>query len=137
MKKLQYNDTSVTNIGYHIIWCPKYRRKVLDGIIKERLEELLKSIAIKNQCRIETLEIMPDYVHLFLKGNPKLAVHQIIQRLKGESSIQLKKEFPQLKSQLPCLWTRSYYCETIGCISEEAVKKYIENQQRSYHKQSC
>ena len=137
MKRLQHSNTSVTNIGYHIIWCPKYRRKVLIGDIKDRLFQILPEIALNNQCTIESLEIMPDHVHVFLKGVPTLAIHQIIQRLKGISSNILKREFPKLKTQLPCLWTRSYYCETIGCISEDAVMKYIENQQTKALKSKC
>ena len=128
MKKLKHNITSVVNIGYHIVWCPKYRRKVLTGKIEFRLKEILPQIAEDMECIIEKVEVMPDHIHIFLRGTPILPIHLIVKNLKGKSSRILRSEFPSLKSKLPNLWTRSYYCETIGCINEETVKKYIENQ---------
>ena len=128
MKKLKHNITSVVNIGYHIVWCPKYRRKVLSGKIESRLKEILPQIAEDMECIIEKMKVMPDHIHIFLRGTPILPIHLIVKNLKGKSSRILRSEFPSLKSKLPNLWTRSYYCETIGCINEETVKKYIENQ---------
>lgn len=128
MKKLKHNIGSVVNINYHIIWCPKYRRSVLVDGIDERLKEILKYSAEEIGCSIQSMEVMPDHIHIFLKGIPTIPVHLIVKTLKGKSSKILREEFPALKKRLPCLWTRSYYCETIGCASEEAVRKYIENQ---------
>lgn len=128
MKKLKHNTTSVVNINYHIIWCPKYRRKVLVGGVDTRLKELLPELAEDSGCTIDTIEVMPDHIHIFLKGTPTTPIHLIVKNLKGNSSKILRAEFPHLKRRLPCLWTRSYYCETIGCINEETIKKYIENQ---------
>ena len=128
MKQLKHNISSVVNIGYHIVWCPKYRRKVLTGKIDSRLKEILPQIAEDMDCIIEKMEVMPDHIHIFLRGTPILPIHLIVKNLKGKSSRILRSEFPSLKSKLPNLWTRSYYCETIGCINEETVKKYIENQ---------
>ena len=128
MKNLKHNTTSVVNINYHIIWCPKYRRKVLVGKVETRLKELLPELAEESGCTIDTMEVMPDHIHIFLKGNPTIPIHLIVKNLKGKSSSILRQEFPYLKKRLPCLWTRSYYCETIGCINEETIKKYIENQ---------
>lgn len=128
MKKLRHNSTSVVNINYHIIWCPKYRRSVLVDDVETRLKELLPTIANESGCYIESMEVMPDHIHIFIKGNPTIPIHLIVKNLKGKSSRILRDEFPQLRRRLPCLWTRSYYCETIGCINEETIKKYIENQ---------
>lgn len=128
MKSLKHNTTSVVNINYHIIWCPKYRRKVLVDGVDTRLKEVLVQIAEESGCTIETIEVMPDHIHIFLKGNPTIPIHLIVKNLKGKSSRILRAEFPHLKRRVPCLWTRSYYCETIGCINEETIKKYIENQ---------
>jgi putative transposase len=119
---------AVFNIGYHIIWCPKYRRKVLVGDVATRLDVLLRAKAIELGCTVETLEIMPDHVHLFLKSSPIHAPHYLVQQLKGATSHTLREEFPALKTRLPTLWTRSYYCESIGHISEETVRRYIEEQ---------
>ena len=128
MKNLKHNTTSVVNINYHIIWCPKYRRKVLVDGVDARLKEVLVQIAEESGCTIETMEVMPDHIHIFLKGTPTIPIHLIVKNLKGKSSRILRTEFPHLKRRLPCLWTRSYYCETIGSINEETIKRYIENQ---------
>jgi len=122
------SKTSVHNVAYHLIWCPKYRRAVLVGDIEKRLKQLLKQKAKENDWKIETMEIMPDHVHIFVKANPVASPHWIVQQFKGYSSHQLRKEFPTLKSRLPTLWTRSYYCESVGHISEDTIKKYIEDQ---------
>ena len=122
------SKTSVHNVAYHLIWCPKYRRAVLIGKIEKRLKQLLKQKAKENDWKIETMEIMPDHVHIFVKANPVASPHWIIQQFKGYTSNILRKEFPSLKSRLPTLWTRSYYCESVGHISEDTIKKYIEDQ---------
>lgn len=122
------SNKAVYNIGYHLIWCPKYRRKVLVGQVEIRLKELLIEKAKELGVIIETMEVMPDHTHLFIKSSPILSPHYIVQQLKGFTSFQLYKEFPLLKSRLPTLWTRSYYCESVGHISEETVRKYIEEQ---------
>jgi len=127
-KRWTTSNKAVYNIGYHIIFCPKYRRKVLSDAISKRLKELLIQKANELDIHIETMEIMPDHVHLFIKSNPVDSPHFIVQQLKGYSSNILRKEFKELKSKLPTLWTRSYYVESVGHISEETIKQYISNQ---------
>lgn len=122
------SNKAVYNIGYHFIWCPKYRRKVLVGDVEAHLRHVLSERADTLGVTIETMEIMPDHVHLFVKAPPTLAPHFIVQQLKGISSHLLRQEYPHLKSRLPTLWTRSYYCESVGHISETTVRKYIEDQ---------
>lgn len=123
-----YSNTTIFNIAYHIIWCPKYRRKVLVNEVEDRLKTLLVEKAKEMGCEISIQEVMPDHVHIFIKTKPTLAPHYIVQQLKGYTSRILRKEFPKLKSRIPTLWTRSYYCESVGHISEETVKKYIKDQ---------
>lgn len=120
----------VYNISYHLIWCPKYRRPVLKDGIDTRLKELLIEKAYELDVKIESMEVLPDHVHLFVKSNPILPIHHIVNQFKGYSSRILRSEFPYLKSRLPSLWTHSYYCETIGHISEDTIRKYIEDQKR-------
>ena len=122
------SKTAVYNLGYHLIWCPKYRRQVLTGEVAVRLKELLYEKGEELGCQIETMEVMPDHVHLFLKSPPIHAPHYIIGQLKGYTSFTLRKEFPKLKSRLPTLWTRSYYVESVGHISEKTIQRYIDNQ---------
>lgn len=127
-KRWTKSKTVVYNIGYHLIWCSKYRRKVLTGDAGTRLKELLAEKAGQIDIEIVQMEIMPDHVHLFVKATPVNSPHYIVQQLKGYTSRVLRQEFPSLKSRLPSLWTRSYYCESVGHISEETVQKYIKDQ---------
>ncbi|MGI6544548.1 MAG: IS200/IS605 family transposase [Limnochordia bacterium] len=127
-KRWTTSNKAVYNIGYHLIWCPKYRRKVLVDKVASRLRELFLETSTNLGVTIETMEVMPDHVHLFVKAPPTLAPHYIVQQLKGKSSRRLREEFPHLKSRLPTLWTRSYYCESVGHISESTIRKYIEDQ---------
>lgn len=120
----------IYNLGYHIIWCPKYRRKVLVDGIDDRLKELLLEKAADLGVTIEKMEVMPDHVHLFVKGKPSMAVQHVVNQLKGYTSVMLRREFPRLKSRLPTLWTRSYYVESVGHISESTITKYIEDQKK-------
>jgi putative transposase len=127
-KRWKRSATTVSNIGYHFIWCPKYRRKALTGKVADRLKELLVEKAGQIQVEIAQMEIMPDHVHLFVKATPTNSPHFIVQQLKGYTSRMIRAEFPHVKSRLPSLWTRSYYCESIGHISEETARNYIEEQ---------
>jgi putative transposase len=127
-KRWTTSNKAVYNIGYHLIWCPKYRRKVLVDKVASRLRELFLETSTNLGVTIETVEIMPDHVHLFVKAPPTLAPHYIVQQLKGKSSRRLREELPHLKSRLPTLWTRSYYFESVGHISESTIRKYIEDQ---------
>jgi putative transposase len=119
---------AVYNCSYHLIWCPKYRRKVLTDGIDVRLKELLLQKASEHGWVIENMEVMPDHVHIFIKATTNDSPVYIVSQLKGFTSFTLRNEFPKLKSRLPTLWTRSYYCETIGHISEATIKKYIDEQ---------
>lgn len=125
------SETAVYNLGYHIVWCPKYRRKVLTGEVETRLRELLAEKAGSIDVEIKSMEIMPDHVHLFVKTNPVHPPQSVIAQLKGYTSRILRQEFPKIKSRLPSLWTRSYYVETVGHISEETIRKYIEDQKNA------
>jgi putative transposase len=127
-KRWTTSNKAVYNLGYHIIWCSKYRRKVISNNIELRLKQLLLEKANELDIIIEYLEVMPDHVHLFVKSNPVDSPHFIVQQLKGYTSSVLRKEFKELKSKLPTLWTRSYYVESVGYMSEDTVKTYILNQ---------
>lgn len=127
-KRWKTNEGCVYNIGYHIIWCPKYRRKVLVNGIDERCKELLLEKSAVNGWEIEKIEVMSDHIHIFLKATPSDSIAHIVSQLKGYTSFKLREEFPLLKSKLPSMWTRSYYVETIGHISEQTISKYIEEQ---------
>ncbi len=127
-KRWTTSNKAVYNIAYHLIWCPKYRRKVLIDKIELRLKDLLYEKAEQIEVDIQELEIMPDHVHMFVKCSPVDSPHHIVQQFKGYTSRILRKEFRKLKTKLPTLWTRSYYCESVGHISEATIRKYIEEQ---------
>jgi len=128
MERWKSGTNCVFNVGYHFIWCPKYRRKVLVGDVERRLKVLMFEKATELGVEIVAMDIMPDHVHLFVKCKPTFAPHQLIKQFKGHSSRLLRLEFRHLRSRLPTLWTNSYYCESVGHISEDTIKKYIEDQ---------
>ncbi|NET43504.1 IS200/IS605 family transposase [Okeania sp. SIO2B3] len=121
------NPHSVTLINYYFVFCPKRRKPVLVGDVKQRLQEIIFELCTEHDWRLIGLEIMPDHVHLFLEVDPTFAPSVIIKRVKGRASHHLRKEFPRLL-KLPTLWTPSFFCATTGNASTETVKKYIENQ---------
>ena len=122
------SNTSVYNMGYHIIWCPKYRRKVLINEIENKLKEIIITKCNELDCYVHELNIMPDHVHLFVKTKPTIAPHFLIQQIKGISSRILRNEFKELKRKMPNMWTRSYFIESVGHISQETIEKYIQEQ---------
>ena len=127
------NNACVYNLGYHLIWCTKYRRKVLTDGIDEYLKKCLLEKADQNGWQIEQIEVMTEHVHIFIKATPTDSIAYIVAQLKGYSSHKLRKGYPELWKRLPNLWTRSYYVESCGSLSEENIKKYIEKQKRSFN----
>jgi putative transposase len=103
-------------------------RRVLWGTPAERLKALLLEKADEFSLTIHTIEIRPDHVHLFLECDPTFSVSEITNRLKGYTSRILRQEFGLLRSRLPTLWSRSYYAASVGHVSENSVRKYIESQ---------
>jgi len=116
-------------INYHLVWCPKFRRPVLEGEVGKLLAELIPPIVEENGGEVLDLTVMPDHVHLFVSFPPTIAINQIVFRIKGGTSHQLRKDFPELSSRLPSsLWTRSYDAGTAGHVSAETIQRYIERQ---------
>jgi putative transposase len=101
---------------------------VLTEPIQARLKELLDSKAAELKCEILEMEIMSDHVHLLLDVCPQIGIDKVVGRLKGYTSFMLRNEFPELKRRLPSLWTRSKFISTVGSVSLDSVKKYIEDQ---------
>ena len=130
---MQYksNRNIVYSCKYHIVWCPKYRRKVLVGEVEVRLKELLSSMCSEFAVELIELEIMPDHVHLLVNVDPQFGVHSLIKKLKGRTSRLLRQEFSQLRTKLPTLWTNSYFISTVGGAPLSIVKHYIESQKTS------
>lgn len=123
----QHARNKVYLVNYHLIWCPKRRKKVLVGNIKTRLEQIIKQVAKEKNSEVLSLEILPDHIHLFVSSHPNIPAHNLIKAFKGRSSNFLRKEFPELL-KLPSLWTHSYFVSTAGNVSSETIQKYIEAQ---------
>lgn len=113
---------------YHVIWCPKYRRKVLVSPIDERLKQIINEVCTETRSGLIEMEVMPDHVHLLVECDPQFGINRLVRSFKGRSSRVLHQEFPELKSRLPCLWTNSYFVATVGGAPLAVIKQYIENQ---------
>ena len=111
-----------------LVWCPKFRRPVLEGEVGKRLAEWIPPIVEENGGEVLDLTVMPDHVHQLVSFPPTIAINPIIFRIKDGTSHQLRKEFPKLNSRLPSLWTRSYYAGTAGHVSAETIQGTIERQ---------
>ncbi len=127
-KKYKSEKTLVYSCQYHVIFCPKYRRKVLTNGIDIRLKELVLEKQEQYGYEVLDMEVMSDHVHLLLDVNPQIGICKVVRQIKGYTSHTLRKEFPALKKRLPSLWTRSKFISTVGAVTLEVVKKYIENQ---------
>ena len=122
------NAGAVFSLKYHVVWCPKYRRPVLEGAVADRLKALLAEKSAELGMTIHALEVMPDHVHLFVESDPTRCVAEIVNRLKGYTSHMLRSEFPSLRSRLPTLWSRSYYAGSVGHVSAATIGRYIAEQ---------
>ena len=128
MEKYRTTETTVYCCRYHIIFCPKYRRKVLREPIAERFKQIVMSMQEEQNFYVLGMEVMPDHVHLLLDIDPTIGVNIVVARIKGKTAHILNREYPELTRKLPTLWTRSKFIATVGSVSLEVVKKYIEDQ---------
>lgn len=128
--KIRYKSSNnvVYSCKYHVIWCPKYRRRVLVDAIESRLTEIIQKVCIELKSELIELETMPDHVHMLVEVDPQFGIHRLVKHIKGVSSRYLRQEFPALRTRLPTLWTNSYFVSTVGGAPLEVVKQYIENQ---------
>lgn len=126
---MQYRSTrtAVFSVKYHVIWCPKYRRRVLGGAAELRLKQIIDEVVAEFDGMVIEVETMPDDVHLLVELPPKVAVSKLVQILKGRSSRRLRQEFPHL-ARMKCLWAPSYFVSTVGGAPLEVVRRYVENQ---------
>ena len=127
--KPYHTDHSIVySCQYHVIFCPKYRRKVLTDAIAARLKELVRSSQVEYGYTVIEMEVVPDHVHLLLDGDPRAGINVVVGKIKGFTSHELRNEFPWLRSRLPTLWTRSKFISTVGAVTLDGVQQYIENQ---------
>lgn len=127
-QEYRHENTSVSLLNYHFVWCVRRRRKILDGVLDDRLKVLVGEAVASIDCEVIALETHYDHVHLFVSSLPRLAPYQIMHKVKGYTSHALRKEHPWLKQKLPSLWTRSYFVSTAGSVSGETIRRYVEEQ---------
>ena len=115
---------------YHLVWIPKYRKRILKGKLAERLEELFHQCAEVNDWIIEELNIQVDHVHMMIQLKTTVSVSKAVQLLKGGSSKKVREEFPELEEFLwgDSFWSDGYFAETVGLKNEVAIRQYIQNQ---------
>jgi putative transposase len=130
--KYQTGSHTKHRLQYHVVWIPKYRRRVLRGKIAARLKGLLYEACRMNRWWISELSVREDHVHLIIQTNPSDSVAEVVQKLKGGTSRIVRKEFPELQEFLwgESLWADGYFAETVGKVDEEIVKRYIKQQSR-------
>lgn len=128
MDKYRRINSTVSLITYHFVFCPRYRRKIfLHPEVEERFKELVQEICGRLEIGVLALECAKDHAHLFLNAPPVLSPADIMAKIKGVTSKNLREEFPHLQ-HLPSLWTRSYFVSTAGAVSSETIKRYVEQQ---------
>ncbi|MBL3911285.1 IS200/IS605 family transposase [Bifidobacterium longum] len=143
MDKVKHNNNVTYRCHYHVVWCPKYRRKVITsldpkldnppidgdpGPVDERLKQIIREVCKETGNDILELETMPDHVHLLVDCDPQYGINRLVRLIKGRTSRYLRSEFPSLKRRLPTLWTNSYFVATVGGAPLSIVKQYVQNQ---------
>ena len=116
----------------HLVFMPKYRKRVLKGEVANKLKNLFYESAKMNDWWIHELEIMPDHVHMLLQIKPDKSLSKVVQQLKGGSSKVLRRDFPELEEFLwgDHFWGQGYFAESVGQVNEEVIRKYIRNQKQ-------
>ena len=122
------NKNIIYSCKYHIIWCTKFRRDLLKEQVDIDLKNIILEISKKLKVEVIEIEIMPDHVHLLVDVDPQFGVHKYIKNVKGASSKLLRDKYKELRSRVPTLWTNSYFISTVGGVTLDVVKKYIEDQ---------
>lgn len=136
MQSYKSNKQVVYSCKYHVVFCPKYRRKVLVGDVERRLKDLIQLMAQEFQVDIIEMECDQDHIHILCEVDPQFGIHRWVKMIKGRTSKILREEFPFLKSRIPTLWTHSYFVSTVGGAPLEVIKQYVENQKRSERKKA-
>ena len=130
MRHYRYGAHTKTDLKVHIVWIPKYRKRVLYGDVAVRARDVIRKIAMEHDLVIISGKVSLDHVHVFLSYRPSQDISKIVQWLKGISSRVLLQEFPHLKKAFwgRHFWARGYLAVSSGNITDEMIKDYIDNQ---------
>jgi putative transposase len=124
--------------AYHLVWSPKYRKKILDGAVGQRVEEMLREIADSYDITIDEMEVSPDHVHIFCSFPPRYSIANVVSMFKSLSARAVFREFPQVKRQLwgGEFWEDGYFARTVGDkVTAEMIRKYIRRHRESQDSQ--
>ena len=128
---MQYANSShcVYYHRYHIVWSTKYRYKILSGDVRLRARDICRQVCVENGVEILHGVLSRDHVHMFVSVPPKIAIADLVRKMKGRSSYKLQREFPELKKRYwgRKFWGRGYFSTTNGAITEDAVLQYLDN----------
>jgi len=115
---------------YHVVFIPKYRKKMIFGGIRTELGEVFKRLAEQKESRIEEGHLMPDHVHMMISIPPKYAVSQVVGYIKGKSAIHIARQYAERKRNFvgQHFWARGYFVSTVG-RDEEVIREYIRHQE--------
>jgi len=131
MRRYRIGAHTKTDLKVHLVWVPKYRKKVLTGEVAIRVRDVLRQIAMEHELEVISGKVSTDHVHMFIGYRPTQDVSKIMQWLKGISSRILLSEFAHLRKQFwgRHLWARGYLAVSSGNITDEMIQKYIEEQE--------
>ena len=131
MRRYKLGAHTKTDLKVHLIWIPKYRKRVLAGQVAVRARDLLRQIALEHELDVISGKIASDHVHMFIGYRPTHNISKIMQWLKGISSSTLLSEFAHLRKQFwgRHLWARGYLAVSSGNVTDEMIQQYIEDQE--------
>jgi len=131
MEELDSAAHSSYSLFYHLVWAPKYRRKVLDGKVGERAKQTIMEASAKYGYKVDTLKVSPDHIHLLVSLPPRISIVEAVRTLKSITAKTLLEEFPELKKHLwqGSLWTRGYAVNSVGGLNLATVRQYIMTEQ--------
>lgn len=144
--EVRTSNNIVYRCWFHVVWCTKWRRKVLTsndpavsnppldgdpGPVDERLRQILAEVAQETGAIIDEVETMPDHVHMLVSIDPTYGIGKLVRLFKGRSSRLLRQEYPSLKRRIPTLWTNSYFVATVGGAPLSVIKQYVADQRHT------
>jgi len=134
----KHGSHSLYDLKYHIVFCTKYRYRILTGEVATRVRELIREICTTNYIDIVSGSLSPDHVHLLLSVPPSISVSKIVQYIKGKSGRKVLQEFEHIKKRYwgQHLWARGYFAVTVGNVNTEDVQRYIEQQEEHHKKEN-
>ena len=127
--ELKRTSHAVYDTKYHFVWTPKYRKWILRGDIRTKVEEIFREIAGNHDFEIDTLEVAQDHVHIFLSFPPRYSISRVVGMLKSISASVIFREHPEVKRELwgGEFWEDGYFARTVGDkVTAEVIRKYIK-----------